>query len=58
MKKKKVQIIDYGEFQNEYYPELVCRTGVIIDEVVRYQIKFEDGDVRWVYARHTKEVEE
>jgi hypothetical protein len=58
MKKKHVKIIDYGEFQNEYYPELVGRKGVVINEVVRYEVLFEDGSKHWVYARHTREIEE
>ena len=58
MKKKYVKVIDYGEFFNEHYPELVGRKGVVVDEVVRYQIRFEDGSSAWVNARHTKEVGE
>lgn len=58
MKKKYVKVIDYGEFLNEHYPELVGRKGVVVNEVVRYQIRFEDGSTTWVNARHTKEIED
>lgn len=55
---KRVQVIDYGEFFNEHYPELVGRKGVVVNEVTRYQVLFEDGSESWVNARHTREVEE
>ena len=58
MKKKYVEVIDYGEFLNEHYPELVGRKGVVVNEVTRYEIRFEDGSTAWVNARHIKEVEE
>lgn len=58
MKQKYVKVIDYGEFSNEYYPELIGRKGAVVNEVTRYEIRFEDGSKVWVNARHTKEVEE
>ena len=50
----KIKIIDYSEFDN--YGELVGNTYEVLDTVIRYKIKDDNGKIYWINSKHCQEL--